>query len=437
MDDFAACNGLRSVWADGLDICRRIGQSSVIAMRLPLLVLLVAAGASSGAFNPFVGPKPIFVFIESDPWLMAPGSDTPDLVLYEDGELIFRSKNGEERIYRHQHLGADAVEQFKKRVMPLATVTNLKPWYDIAPYVSDQPTSKFYLKTEKGEVATQVYGLFDRSTKLWAWTEASFGPRPDRLPQQLWEVHKFVSSYDDPTSPEWMPKYVEIMLWDYDWTPTDLNTWPTQWPGLDSDRAVKWSGERYSVFLDGTRLSEAKAFFVTEKPFGVAGRRWSGDYRLAFASEPIWQKAFHKSQEHVPLTLRDRLENIWYTIEEAAAFFVHFWIPSAIFTLLPLAVGAIRLRAAPIPFSAWRWLLVLWLIPLIMLILTAVPGWHWLHEQLTPFRFALMGVLLVYIPVAITVVAISRKFRWFALTIALFQTWITLCVFVASTSAIW
>jgi fatty acid desaturase len=50
---------------------------------------LLAAG-----FNAFEGPKPVLVILVSDPWIWVMGSDTPKLVIYQDGQVIqlFRAR---------------------------------------------------------------------------------------------------------------------------------------------------------------------------------------------------------------------------------------------------------------------------------------------------------------------------------------------------------
>lgn len=57
-----------------------------LAVAVPLLRLCNACSAP--AFEPFNGPAPRFVYIESDPWAMVVGSDTPRIVLYEDGARL-------------------------------------------------------------------------------------------------------------------------------------------------------------------------------------------------------------------------------------------------------------------------------------------------------------------------------------------------------------
>src|SRR5689334_16466703 len=56
-----------------------------------LIALVVAAPRGSAqprAVDPYSGPRPVVVWIETNPWAMVLGADTPRLALYEDGTLI-------------------------------------------------------------------------------------------------------------------------------------------------------------------------------------------------------------------------------------------------------------------------------------------------------------------------------------------------------------
>ena len=41
------------------------------------------------SFSPFDGEKPVIVLIQTDPWKMVIGSDTPFLAVYESGRIIY------------------------------------------------------------------------------------------------------------------------------------------------------------------------------------------------------------------------------------------------------------------------------------------------------------------------------------------------------------
>src|SRR5436190_23751424 len=61
--------------------------------RLATLALLaIGLELAAASFDPFQGVKPLAVFIQSDPWAMVMGADTPRVALYEDATVIFAKK---------------------------------------------------------------------------------------------------------------------------------------------------------------------------------------------------------------------------------------------------------------------------------------------------------------------------------------------------------
>lgn len=54
--------------------------SALLASTLTLL---------AGVATPVAEPTPVLVFIQTDPWKMVIGSDTPRVAVYDTGEVIF------------------------------------------------------------------------------------------------------------------------------------------------------------------------------------------------------------------------------------------------------------------------------------------------------------------------------------------------------------
>ncbi|MBN2353573.1 MAG: hypothetical protein JXD23_13450 [Spirochaetales bacterium] len=57
-----------------------------------LMMFFMCLGVHSQDFNPYEGRIPLFAVIQTDPWAMVIGSDTPLACLYTDGTLIYYSK---------------------------------------------------------------------------------------------------------------------------------------------------------------------------------------------------------------------------------------------------------------------------------------------------------------------------------------------------------
>ena len=137
--------------------------------------------SAAADFDPFQGPKPIAVFIQSDPWAMVIGSDTPRVAIYENGDVIFAKKVNDRLAYHHVTLDKNELAKVRERFKPVIALKALEPGYNIRPNVTDQPEAAFYFRDGEREVATSVYGLMAAGTKLPASTEVPIGPKASIL----------------------------------------------------------------------------------------------------------------------------------------------------------------------------------------------------------------------------------------------------------------
>lgn len=265
-----------------------------------LLVSLCTTNLCTAAdFNPFDGPKPILVFIQTDPWAMVIGSDSPRVAVYENGDVVFSRKVDERRRLHAVSLDKAGLEKIREKLKPVLALQDVKAEYDLKPNVTDLPEAMFYVRDGTREIATTVYGLMSADTELPAYTEFPAGPKPTRPPSELLALHKWLCEIDFPNSKEWSPRYVEVMLWDYSYAPEASIRWPAEWPSLKSERAFP-RGDSYSIFLDGSLLPKLREFLATRKEKGaveIEKKKMSAAYRLTFPSEPIWRKAFQAAAE--------------------------------------------------------------------------------------------------------------------------------------------
>lgn len=268
-----------------------------------LIVIMVALRATyacaQAKFDPFDGPKPLVVFIQSNPWAMVIGSDTPRVVLYENGDVVFAKMVNDQLTYHHATLGKPELEKVREQLKPVWALNDLKSHYDIRPNVTDQPEAMFYLRDGERVVVTTVYGLMAPGTKLPGYFTAPESQEASRPPDELIKLHKWLCELDYPHSKEWTPKYVEAMLWDYSYAPDASIQWPKDWPALDSERAIQ-RGRMYSIFLDGAQLPELRAFLASRNAKGaveIGGKKMAAAYRFTFPSERAWREAFAKADE--------------------------------------------------------------------------------------------------------------------------------------------
>jgi hypothetical protein len=240
-------------------------------------------------FSPFKGPAPLLVLMTDNPWAMVIGSDTPRLVAYEDGTVIFAQDQNKIPGIWVAKLSEERLSQLLDIARPLLKLPGLKRHYDIALGVTDQPTTRVFV-ADKG--VTKVVGVYGLSSRGRSWPEIREGE--EAPPQEFMKAHKALCDYSAPDAKPWVPPFIEVMLWDYSYAPEASIIWPTKWPKLDSPRTWK-RGDDYSVFLDGTELQPLKDFLATGTEKGaveVEGKKFAAAFRFTYPSEPVWMKAF-------------------------------------------------------------------------------------------------------------------------------------------------
>src|SRR6266850_970094 len=134
---------------------------------IAIIIGLCLRGVCTAAeFNPFDGPKPIAIFIQTNPWAMVIGSDTPRVAVYESGEVVFAKKLNDRLAYHFIALDKSELEKVREQFKPVLALKEVKPGYNVRPNLTDQPEAKFYFRDGEREVATSVYGLMAAGTKL-------------------------------------------------------------------------------------------------------------------------------------------------------------------------------------------------------------------------------------------------------------------------------
>ena len=228
---------------------------------------------------------------------MVIGSDTPKVTIYEDGQVIFLKKDDDETSrYLHVQLSEKKLGEIKDRISSFGNYEGIKRDYDLAPNVFDLPETKIYLKIGKTNLVTNIYGLMLPETKLPGSISFPSEESPDALPESIEKLYSYLSNLSFEESKEWVPKFVEVMIWPYEYAPEESIHWPSDWPGLDSANTLKRHDD-YSIFFPGSKIQELGEFLMTCKEKGaveIDGKKWAVSVRFAFPSEPIWGKAFQE-----------------------------------------------------------------------------------------------------------------------------------------------
>jgi hypothetical protein len=268
-------------------------------------ILTLAVGFSiagicmSKEFDPFQGERPIAVLVQSDPWAMVVGSDTPHVAIYENGDVIVIKKIDGQETYHKIILDEQELDAVRARLDPLLSLEELKPRYSMRPNWTDQPTAKIYVRSGDREVATSVYGMTCSGLSSSEDSPLVSESSASTVPGRLVETHRLMCNLDFQNSKAWEPEYIEVMLWDYSYAPEASVQWPEAWPSLDSDRAIK-RNSMYSLFMDGSSLSALRKFLSTRNAKGaveISEKKMAVSYRFVFPGEPAWRDAFRTAAE--------------------------------------------------------------------------------------------------------------------------------------------
>lgn len=232
-------------------------------------VLLALQAVQPGlAQAPASNAKPVIVYIETNPWLMVIGSDSPQFALYDDGTVIFRTSEG----YRHTELSAEQRTEIEAAI-------NLEGIHHYLEYsrASDQPSS--YLFDFRSNQAVMAYGAVSR--------RHSISTENDPLLPMINLLRGFRQDDAEP----WFPAFIEVMIWPYEYAPEESIIWPSDWPGIDDARTEE-RGDAFSLFFPSARREELFAFLETRRERGaieIGGRKWAASLRYPFPGEEHWQ----------------------------------------------------------------------------------------------------------------------------------------------------
>lgn len=265
-------------------------------LTLVLAMLATVSVTAGDAVDPYAGPAPMVVWVQTDPWAMVIGADTPRLVIYEGGRAIFRDLTDKRRyLYRTVVLNPDVLKSVMDHVASLGDFSATKSHYDLAPNVTDQPTTLLYVNAGPIRLSTSVYGLFTNSTPLPAYTVAPSHHDADALPPSIRSLYQYLAALQFDGAVAWVPERVEVMIWPYDYAPQKSIHWPTGWPGLEAPDTKSWGEDSYSIYLPGELLGELEKFLRTRKPKGaveIGGKKWAVGHRYVFPGETIWLDVF-------------------------------------------------------------------------------------------------------------------------------------------------
>lgn len=211
---------------------------------------------------------------------MVIGSDSPTLVLYDDGNVIYWKRAERGGKYVSAKLSTRERSEFLNRIDARA-FESLESYYAPAANVTDQSEYLMVLRKSDGSLkGVLTYGSPGRQNIS----------RTKSFPSVLTDIYEMVSGYEHPEAKEWLPDVIEVMIWPYEYAPDKNLAWPNDWPGLSDPKTIK-RGDSYSIFIEKSRYEELKAFLSKRREKQavlIGGKKWAISTRFPFPNESIW-----------------------------------------------------------------------------------------------------------------------------------------------------
>jgi len=240
-----------------------IGRSSILWVLQWVAVCTGLFSSLCGAetFDPFKGPAPILVVIQTEPWGMVVGGETPAYALYENGLFVFRDHSAKDILrYRAIQLPERDRESLFDLLGNSAPAGGFKARYDLAPWnVTDQPELRIFFQTKDQTVVTRLYAwtlegpsitksMVEEMERLEPGSGKSDKPEPV-LPGGLGKVFDRLREISGRPSQVWDSSYREAVLWPFQHAKGKGMPWPMNLPQPGS-KFVRTFPHRLSVYVD-------------------------------------------------------------------------------------------------------------------------------------------------------------------------------------------
>jgi len=233
-------------------------------MRFLLFGALILAYCRSGQAQSARYGKPVIWYTVYDPWAMFIEADGPVFAVYESGQVIYW-KNQKYSTVRLDK--SELAEMFTQ--LSLSDTFFLRSQHISVSGATDEPSYVLRINLDTLK-SFSVYGNLRDMGAL------------SRVPAVLKTVYEFVTNFDDDRAVNWLPKKIEVLLSDYDYSPEKPIPWPANWPNLKSPETRTWEGGA-TLYLDQRHLNQLKSLIKarTEKQaFLINERKFYAGYRL-------------------------------------------------------------------------------------------------------------------------------------------------------------
>ena len=95
----------------------------------------------------------------------------------------------------------------ERKILSFGDYSKINRSYDLAPNVADLPETKIFLNLHGAKLGTSIYGLMVPDARILALSSIPGQDKPDTLPENLKNLHNYLSNLKFESSKEWIPKF--------------------------------------------------------------------------------------------------------------------------------------------------------------------------------------------------------------------------------------
>lgn len=221
-------------------------------------------------------PTPLVMLTTFDPWNMVMGSDSPRVVVYDSGLVIYVRQNADgDYEYASVVLTKTNLDALMDDFAIGRAFDQLDDYYETV-FKTDQPTSTIQVMTDAGDTPkiVTVYGDLGDDPEARNLAPAAFLDLYDKL-----------VAYEHPKATTWRPPKYEIIVWE--WDTSGGVDWADDFPGLDDPTTIQRDSVT-SLYLSSEQYHRFLKLVENGDPLRIEGRTWAYSVRYPFPHEGVY-----------------------------------------------------------------------------------------------------------------------------------------------------
>jgi len=226
-------------------------------------------------------PQPILALVHYGPSISTFAE--PIFALYDDGMVIYFKGSPHNGKYMVAKLTDDLMSKLLDKVS-LQKLESLETFYDSSGGGDDLSEHLMVRQRPDGTYKRIViYGPL-------GLVRTRHGAKFQLLPPILREILEYLSTFDAWSPSVWIPDYIEVIIWPYDYFTEEDVIWPKDWPDLNDSRTLT-RGDKHSLFIEKSKYKDLMSLLSSRRDgqgLRISGKAWAVTTRFPFPQEQIW-----------------------------------------------------------------------------------------------------------------------------------------------------